>query len=211
MAFPFPSRKKSVKFVSACTSIWRREPCVSVPVCGRSVFGANASGQGLIFGSSPREDVESRRRQLHVSASVQRSRKKERWGAYMAIFERPRPRLSPRCFHKDAPALHPPYLSRHLPMRCTVSSRSGTYTLHTFASRHGLSEFFFFRDEIPQCSTIVSKNSKLAQTSKHTLHASGENGGISVRSTAGLFKGGIRIGTTNARLARLKYREDTYT
>ena len=100
------------------------------------------------------------------------------------------PRLSPRCFHKHAPALHPPYLSRHLPMRCTVSSRSGTHTLHTSASQHGLSEFFFC-DEIPQCSTIVSKNSKLVQTSKHTLHASGENGGISVRSTTELAKGRI--------------------
>ena len=37
----------------------------------------------------------------------------------------------------------------------------------------------------------MSTNSKLAQTLKHTLHASGENGGISARLTTELAKGRI--------------------
>ena len=192
-AFPFPLRKKSLKFVSTCTSIWRREPCVSVPVCGRSVFGANASRQGFIFGSSPREDVDSRLGELHVSVSVQCPPEKERWGAYTPIFERPCRRLlahrsSLRRFHKDASALHPLYLSRGT---CPPSCRAVRCIPSTRLLRDMVYQDFFFRDEIPQRSAIVSTNSKLAQTLKHTLHVSGENGGISARLTAELAKGRI--------------------
>jgi len=50
-SFPWPLRRKSLKLVSARTSMWRWESWFSVPMCGRSTFCGNSSKRGFTRGS----------------------------------------------------------------------------------------------------------------------------------------------------------------